>query len=415
MSVTVVSNYRDIGDLSTNLQKPDYDEVMHLLEPDNTSFSYLCRKFGVKKCENPTFSWFEDSYIPTFDAVNYSTGYSTSATGLVVDNATYFSVGDTVQVERTGEILRVTSTDASTYIGVVRSQGTATGTTAAAAIYDNDVLRILGNASSEGSAAPGISSTTENKRTNYAQLWRTAVGITTHADEAKLYTGKDWPYQLRKKAKEHAMKIENAFLWGEPGNTTVSYSATEGVGAGVYGTSDAMQIWFTGGIWWHMKYYASSDHLYNANGTLTKSAFIKNFLEPAMQKGSSKKVLFCGTKILAAISYWALGDMQTKVGDSTYGIAITKWQSPFGEISLVHHKQLNTPTSGSPTYGSWGFLIDFGGDNPPSYREYKKTEVKDVLLANNVLVEKKEYITQAGLQFPDPDQHAVLYGVTDYS
>ena len=76
---------------------------------------FLTARYGDWRTEirRPEFNWFEKASPVRYDTVNYSTGYDSAQTSLVMDDGTFFRAGDLVRVEETNEVIRVTTDSAS--------------------------------------------------------------------------------------------------------------------------------------------------------------------------------------------------------------------------------------------------------------------------------------------------------------
>lgn len=137
--MATVTGVRDTANIQTAKLKIDMSEKIALLQPSATPFiTFLKRAKGnTEVANNPKFSWLEDNLGARWDAINNVAGYGDAATSLVVDNGAYFSAGDIVKVPRTKEVLLVSSISTNT-LTVVRGFGT----TAAAALVDNDPLKL---------------------------------------------------------------------------------------------------------------------------------------------------------------------------------------------------------------------------------------------------------------------------------
>src|SRR5690554_3397330 len=136
----------------------DMSDKIALLEPNETPFMSFLKiaKKNIRTAKSYKVEWLEDDIGARWDAINKVAGYNDSATAIDVDNGDYFTAGDIVKVPRTGEVMSVTSV-ATNEITVVRGFGT----TAKAALVDNDPLVIIGNANEEGSGTRGIKTTLE--------------------------------------------------------------------------------------------------------------------------------------------------------------------------------------------------------------------------------------------------------------
>lgn len=388
---------------------------MHLLEPKDTSFTYLVKRLGKEGAKgNYSFTWFEDEHPTQYITVNAAT--TAAATSVTVDSFAGARRQDIYRNERTGEcifisILGSTSTALDT---VVRGYGG----TAAAPMADGDILMRLGNASAEGQAAGDFVHTTEASNTNYIQEFRTPIILTERAIEAENYTGKDWPYQLNKAMKKHAMDIERQFLFGEPKSTTINTSTTGIIGS--VGSDTAAPITATGGIVYWIKTNADSSRVWDVNGTLTEDDFIKKFLEPAFEFGSESKILFASTKLCMALGYWGWKMRQLNSGDKTMNLILDTVNTPIGELRLVRHRQLDAPhaaSTGTVFKGSYGIVLDMKA--PMKYKEMQATK-KNVIYEpytndSGYSARKEEFVTKAGLKFPDANRHALIYGINAYA
>lgn len=380
MAQTVITGLRGTGSILSNKRVIEMSDVIAQLQPDAAPLSVILMKLRKKVTENPKFEWLEDDLQARWDAINYGSGYASGDTSLVVDNGGYFAIDDVVKVTRTGECLLVTGVSTNT-LTVTR----AFGETVAAAIVDNDPLVIIGNAHEEGSSDPTAKSIQESACYNYTQIFRTPFGVTRTENKSKMYGGNDLSYQRKKKGIEHRVDLERAFLFGERKELTTGTHyrrATRGV----------------------LKFL--STNVTNINGALAK-ADLDDVCKDIFQYGSTKKTMFCSGTVLQAISTIAGQVLQTVPTDKTFGIAIQKYISPFGELNLVHHRLLE----GSASYDGHAIILDLANlwYRPLADSDTKlKTNIQD----NDEDGERDEYLTEAGLQLELEKTHGYIYGVT---
>lgn len=349
--------------------------------------AYAGSRLLKEVADNPEFKWFEDVYGGRFAKVK--TAYTASAaaidvTGAGSSSAYIFTPGDIVKNQRTGEQFLVTAiTDADT-IAVTA----AFGTTATAAGNAGDELFIVGNANEENSGVRNVNSTRSSAQSNYTQIFKTSMAVSGTENAASLYGGKDLPYQRGKKGTEHALDIERAFWLGEKKYDT---TGTQGHPRRV-----------TGGI---LEFLTSGNsYVQNQGGPLTASD-MNNFLAEGFTYGDSTKMLFAGSKVLQALSEIARGQVVTKTGDTTYGVKISEWMSPFGTVNIVHNPLF------VGEYAGYGFLLDMD-----CFR-YRYMAGRDTKLETNVQVPGldgivDQYISEVGLQRMQAPRHALLKGVT---
>jgi len=262
----------------------------------------------------------------------------------------------------------------------------AFGTTAAAAGAANDGIFIIGNVSEEGAGARNVNATESEKESNYTQIFKTTIAVTNTEKEAKLYGGPDLPYQRGKKATEHALAIEQAFWFGEKKSTT-----------GTMGKPKKA----TGGV---LEFILSGNsYIQNQGGPLT-APDMNTFLREAFTYGNSNKVLMAGGMVLQAVNEIARGQVITKTGDTTYGVKVSEWMTPFGSINIVHNPLF------IGDYSGYAFLLDMECFKY-RYMNNRDTKLETNIQANDADGEVDQYITECGLQRMQAPRHALLKGV----
>jgi hypothetical protein len=336
---------------------------------------------------NPEFKWFEDVYGGRYAKVAASAASGASAvdvTSAGTNSAYIFTVGDVVKNARTGENFIVTAITDGDTLAISR----AFGSTSAAAMNAGDGLFIVGNANEENGAARNVNTTRSSAETNYTQIFKTTIALSGTEDAAKLYGGRDLPYLRAKKATEHALDIERAFWWGEKKSDT---SGTQGHPRRA-----------TGGVLEFLQ--AGNSFIQNQGGALT-APDLNTFLREGFTYGNSTKMLFAGGLLLQAINEIARGQIQTGVGDTTYGIKVSKWMTAFGEVNIVHNPLF------VEEYAGYGFLMDM-----ECFR-YRYMDGRDTRLMTNIQAPDvdgvvDQYLTEAGLERKQAPRHAILKGVT---
>lgn len=333
---------------------------------------------------NPEFKWFEDVYGGRYARVALTAAAAVTSidvTGAGASPAHIFTVGDVVRNSRTGENFLVTAiTDANT-IAVTESYGA----TAAAGVNAGDGLFIVGNVNAENSSARNVNTTRASAQTNFTQIFKTSIAVSGTEKAANLYGGKDLPYQRAKKGTEHALDIERAFWFGQKNSDTSTHirRATGGIDEFITGGNSFVQ---------------------NQGGPLT-APDMNSFLREGFTYGNSTKMLFAGGIVLQAISEMSRGQLLTKVGDTTYGVRISEWQTPFGIVNIVHNPLFVEDFAGS------AYLLDL-----EEFR-YRHMEGRDTQLQTNIQApdvdgEIDQYISEVGLERKQAPRHAMLKGVT---
>ena len=160
------------GNVLATRRPLDISDDIAFYEPSANPFFLLARQSDKRATIDPEFKMLESQIQPYFDAVNNAAGYSAVAVSVVVDNISYFTAQDLVQVTRTKEIMLVTAVTVGTSaLTVVRGYGSTGGT----AIVNNDEIRRVGNAFEEGAGIDTSKTVKIDAITNYAKFFGAPV------------------------------------------------------------------------------------------------------------------------------------------------------------------------------------------------------------------------------------------------
>lgn len=349
----------------------EMDDTVHMLEPNRAQLALLTSKISKKGVSNAKFEWSTDEHIPTLDAINMSGGTWSTATVLTVDNGGYYGTNSLVQVQRTGEVLRVTAvSNSGNTITVEREWGAVVS---AAALLDNDSLTILGGMAQEGATSENGRTTKKVFDYNLTEIKRSPFEFTNTELATDLYGEADLSYQARKKAAEHSVEIENAILFGARGSTYT------------IGGSDGAMIRSTGGI---NEFISTNDS--DFGGIFNMVTFF-NFCEDVFRYGSEKKLFLAARSVVTNISLEAIKYLEMVPKDDTFGIDIVRLLTPHGVLMVTKHNLLE-----GTTHGKYAYVLDM--DNL-GYRFLKgrDTKLKTNIQANDKDARKDEYITEFGL------------------
>ena len=379
----MITSVRSTNNVTAVRRVVDVRKKIDVLEPNAAPLTQLTRKMEKRVAINPEFKWMEEEALVKSDAINNGAGYTTGDTQMAVDTGTRFRAGDVVKNVRTSEQYLVSSVSTNT-LTVVR----AWGSTAAAAVNDNDVLLIVGNANEEHAEKRSIKIQDQTPRTNYTQIFRTPFGISRTADKSEMYGGNDLKHQRETQLIEHDKEIERAFWFGEPKEDLT-------------GTHPRRA---TGGV----DYWLSTNAT-NMGGTMTEAEF-EAFLRTGFRYGSRVKWLFAAPIYLSAISFWAKDNIQVAPKDKTFGIDVQQWLTPFGMVNIV----LNNLFAETTTYAGYAFLIDIDGI-AYRYLTDSDTKLRTNIQNNSADGEEDEYLTECGLEFNNEKKSALAYNCTDFS
>lgn len=395
----------DSGSSHEDRQKLDAVDKVFMLEPSKhplmTLFTNVGRDFNgasyanasIMKAEttNSEFSWHEGFYggkYATISSVSGTTGALTlGVTGAGTESAYIFTKGDVVKNARTGENF-IVATVASTTTITVAADYRVFGTTAAATPEVTDGLYIVGNAAEENASARNINVTRTSKQSNFTQIFKRTIGVSGTEEATALYGGPDLIHLRRQIATEHAEEIERAMWWGEKKSTT---------------GANGNPLRATGGI---LEFINSNNaYVQDQGGPLTSTDFA-TFLSEGFTYGSPTKTLFVGGIVSRAIDEFAMGQIQTKVGDRKYGLSIREWETSSGTVRIVRNPLF------VQDYAGYAFLLDLDCFR---LRHLKGRDTKLLMGVQSPDVDGKidQFITEIGLERKQAARCALLKGVTD--
>jgi hypothetical protein len=369
-----VTRKYDVADVISLLDVNRYPLLGILTNAGKDPVSKQGKAMKKKETTDPQFKWFEDEYQKK--VLTASGNVDPDGGNLTVTAQTlYLQAGDVILVAAQKWVFPIVSVTDADVVVVGAELGGATGAAASAV---GDVV-ILGNANEEGATLRNIKGTTIAEVYNYCQIFRTPIGITETARNTKGWTKEnDFDYQSKKKAVEHMVDIERAFLFGK-----------QGINTG--GTHPKR---YTGGIISSITEYATAN--------VDTEAEFEAWLENAFAHGNVEKYLMASAIVVSMINSWAKGKLETLSTDKTYGLRITRYESPHGTVNIVKHPLLT-----GTTYGNYAVMLDL---ECLTYRYLTNRDTK--LLTNRQAPGEDsrvdEYLTECGLQFEQQKRHAVM-------
>jgi len=386
---TVIRAPESTENIPSSRRVRDVSRRIQYLDPSAAPLTVLTKKASSSSVYNPKFEWIEKDLPARWDAVNNGAGYTSGDTSIVVDHAAYFSVGDIVNIPRTGERARVsTVTTGSNTLVIVRS----VGPTAAAALLDNDDLQIIGNAYAEGANAGSEKSHQESYPYNYTQIIRTPFGVTGTETEGENYTGPDKPRLRAEKSIEHMIDIERTILFGERDIDTSS-------------TDNPRR--YTGGF----LYFATSNAK-NFGGVMTE-AEVEDWCEDLFHYtgGSDTRFLACAPLPISVLDQLGVARLELVTGADTLGLSVKQYVTSHGTLMITKHRLLEAGYTTGDGYGGHMLAVD---PNKIAYRfmRNRDTKLRMDIQANDLDGWKDEYLTECGWQVSNPQVHGVGSGIT---
>jgi hypothetical protein len=382
---TMIPGMTGTGDWATDQRPKNFREMILRLFPDSPAImTAFLGKLSEEATTDPEFAWFEQG-LPEMRAT-VEGAHNDSVTDIVLDGQyTYkaFRAGFAVMNERTTEVMWVSSSaaiDASTSkIVVVRAQGSS-----AAAMVDADGILILGSHSAEGASVPEAIAMNPSKVYNWTQIFRDSLYLTRTADATKLRTGPDYQKKKRDLSEQHALRMEQSFLWG---------TGVEGTGSN--GKPDRT----TKGFFRFM----SSNICDFSSGVDTD--LIDDYCEQIFRQGSSTRLVLAGSTLLNVFNkaIKAASHYNITSSDKVYGWQVTEWITPYGRLLFKLHPLL----SQNPTFRSWGVVLDtknikyrYLTGRDTEYMRDRQNPGDDAI--------KDELLSECGLEVQHESTHAIF-------
>jgi hypothetical protein len=386
-------------------QVRDVSEQMVLLEPDASPLFVLTNKAKRKEgTVAPRFEWVEDTEVSLWGQVSNASDYSTGVTSIAVADGTLFAVGDIVAVPKAvtssaaPEVILVTAISTNT-LTITRGIGGSGSDT----ISQTGSLRILASAFTEDAGVATQRYTAKTVQISYAQIFKSPVKITHTAASTKQYAAPqgERKYQLVKSLIRHRSEIEAAGLWSRASESLAAPSSR----------------WTTMGFLSRI-----ATNKLDGGNTVTLSVF-NTFSESAFRYGEKQKLLLCAPKIISAINFFSQNKLLTRVGDTVFGVKISRFELGLGEFMLANDYRLGTSDVGFPggnSFASHAYSIDLpsvawryldgGGD-----QLIGDTKLFENILPDGSTVRTDEYRTQGGWEIRHERKHALLFDVAAYA
>lgn len=362
----------------------DLSDRIEMLEKDVQILTIFSRKAGKAKTVSTKFSWLEDKHKARFDATGGTA--NTTVQQITVVTGASFAPHDQVLNTRTGEQFRVDSV-AGNVLTVTRGLSGTPGT--GVAMNSGDELYIIGSSQPENDRAKVARSDNPVKSTNYTQIVRTPFEQSGSLEASGFQVAPaDWPHQTKKALGEHAKDLELTLLFSRKSITTPG-STEDRTTAGLFSFISTNQV--------------------DAGGDLTEAEFNAFMLQQSRFSAVGKLALASGAGV-SALNKFPASKQMTKNDETTYGMNVTHYTSPFGSLNLAYHRLLE-----GTKYGGVIVVADMDeirwrplGNDTVS----RDTKVLRNRQPNDQDGRMDEVLTEGGLQLGHERKHAVLTGIT---
>lgn len=268
-------------------------------------------------------TWFEENHLSGRINVTNNAGVGAS---LVLDDPSQTIPGLVYIVEASGEYIYVESVAGSTATVIRGFAGTAIvaidGSTTA------EPIQRITNAQEEGSAKPIAIANLGFPRFNYMQIFRNAWDVTGTARVVDYHTGDIVAKNKRDAGIYHSEDMERAMIWGRLAigvQNQKPFRTMDGIEAQIK-TNITAQV---------------------TNTTWTDiDEFLRSIFERNIKGKPNERIAFSGNTVLSVMNAIARQDgntvqMNLVPGQTDFGMKITKWMTPYGDVSLLTHPLFN--------------------------------------------------------------------------
>ncbi|MGW8177714.1 MAG: SU10 major capsid protein [bacterium] len=396
-----IAGLRGNNDWGTSERPQNFREMILWRDPNGSApLTALMARMRKETTDDPQFHWWEEELKAI--RIQLSAQVVTAGVTLTLDtteDATGADLvaGDLLLVEETPaaaatygfEIMQVSSVVSSASIVVSRG---AAGTTAnTGTVVTSSYLLKIGSAFEEGAAAPDASSRNPTKYTNYTQIFKTAYNLTNTAIQTKIRTGDPLNNDKKRRMFDHAVAMEQGFLFGYANETT--------------GATLGQPLRYTGGLYSYLVANYNATTAPTIKVWTTTAVTEEDILDACygmwdynVPESGSERIGLCGNGFLNYLNKIVLADSASRINYDgvidVFGMKLMRWNFPQGTIYLRTHPLMNT----NSFYTNGAFFI-----NPPGVK-YRPMKGRDTKFEDNIQLpgadqKKGQWITECGAEF----------------
>lgn len=298
--------------------KLNVEDAIHMISPFEVPFLGTYGKdrgsvLGRDNTQSVKVEWLEDELVPGADALN---GAVLAGDGdITVDNVNYFKVNDLIRID--DEFMRVTAVGSpgANDLTVERSWGSP----AAAGHADNATILILGTLPQEGDDPVSGINFQRTQPYNVTQIYQDEVEVTrTEEKEAKYGVRSESSYQIGKRLKENAIKVERNLILGTREQDTTNRRRSHG----------------------GLDYFIATG-VDSSTNTITYDAIVDQ-LQDSFDRGGSVDLLAMGGTQKRKVSAFNSSDIRFARDENIRGAVVDWIDSDFGRVYIVLNRWVPT-------------------------------------------------------------------------
>lgn len=297
--------------------KLDVEDAIYMISPFDVPFlgSYGPDRGSVLGRDTTTSTkveWLEDELVPGSGVMDAAA--TTGDTVITMVDRTVFKTNDLLRVG--DEFLRVSQygTTAQTLI-VERSWGSP----AADSIADSATVLILGTLPQEGDDPVSGINFQRTQPFNYTQIYQDEVEVTRSEEkEAKYGVRSESSYQIGKRLKENAIKLERNLILGTRNQDTTNRRRSHG----------GLDFYITTGV--------------DASTTQVTETMLLDLLQGSFDRGGMVDLLAVGGTQKRTISAINADDVRLSRDENIRGVVVDYYDSDFGRVYIVLNRWVPT-------------------------------------------------------------------------
>jgi len=370
---------KSTADFAVDERPKNWREGILRNDPRNRARLYaLTAAMKSKSTDDPEFAWWAkdvDNFV-----YNLGGAINNAVTTIpLVKGGLMLKPGDTLRINSTGEVLRVTVITSDTSIEVQRAFGPGghpSGTAAAA--LNNAAVIYVGSAYREGAPRSIGTSRSPTKFSNFTQIFRTPIEMTRTAMQTKLRTGDGWAENKKDALDKHAIGIERAFFFGAKRETL----------------ENNQPLRTTGGFLDFIPVGNQQDV-----GATTDMDELEALMPRIFAYGSSEKLAWGSINSLMIINSIVRKNAHYQLvqGEKEFGINVTKLVTPAGVLTFMEHPLFNIAGGGLEK----DVIVMDTADM--RYRYLQDTILRKDIQNPGDDGKCDEYLTEAGLEVTNPE------------
>lgn len=361
---------RGVGDYVTDEVEPSFRRLVFELDPNGgTTLLGITSMLGSERETNSEFTWWEDKLAKRGGTVEiysdhlstaWTTGTATVGTlcwaKVAAALAAHFRVRHQVRLTTTNyperdlvaEVTSVKINGANSEIGLKMLVADASAVNLGSADY----IAIIGNVNPDGSFIPTGVGVQKTKRYNHLQTFRNPIKITRRAMKQRLRTGDALKMARKDCLKYHGLDMELALIFSE-----MDDGATYGENGEPQTTLEGIIPAIRNNVSENVLNFYSSEltEFHGYSWDQAGETFVDAYLRQLFHYGPNTRTCICGSGFLAGINRVVTvnSTIDIKVGQTDYGIAITRWVSPWGTVYFKTHPLFTD----DPTYTYSGLFL----------------------------------------------------------